>query len=169
MTRRGLTILILLLLMGGCSTRGAGPGVATAQSGAAAPSPSASLSDADRQRQFAQCLRDHGVDVQDPDAKGGGVAVQGADKVRANEAMEACQSLLPGGSLSKTVTPEDLDQLRHFAQCLRDHGLDVSDPDPTTGDLAITPDSGISKTDPRFQDAFTACRGQDTVKPGGAK
>jgi|SRR5215831_196003 len=167
--RRHVLTILALLLVGGCSAHGAGPGVAAVQDPSAQPSSSASLSDADRQRRFAQCLRDHGVDAQDPGANGGEVAVQGADKVRVNDAMEACKDLAPGGSLSKAMTPEDLDRLRHFAQCLRDHGLDVSDPDPTTGELVITPDSGISKTDPRFQEAFTACSAQDSGKPGGHK
>src|SRR5262245_10476879 len=124
---RYVLLLAMVLAVGGCSSHSEGPGVASAAGATATPSPTASLSDDARQRQWAQCMRDHGIDVQDPDAKGGvGVLLQGEDKARANEAMQACESLLPGGTLDKSMTPEDLDHLRQFAQCLRDHGVDVS-------------------------------------------
>jgi hypothetical protein len=55
--------------------------------------------------------------------------------------------------------PQELAQLRAFAVCMRAHGIDMSDPDPTTGNMttdAATRDQ--QQNDPTFQAAWAACR-----------
>jgi hypothetical protein len=68
-----------------------------------------SKEDYDRALEFAQCIRAHGVpDFPDPQMSGGGMTVQanGAENGGTDpnsptmqSAMQACQALLPGGSL----------------------------------------------------------------------
>ena len=62
---------------------------------------------ADQMLEFAQCMRDHGVDFPDPEFSGGGVMVQvGGDETGAIDPMsetfqaaqEACGKELPGGA-----------------------------------------------------------------------
>src|SRR5262245_19155624 len=156
-----------------CSSGSDGPGIATAAGATAQPTPTASLSDDEKRRQFAQCMRDHGIDVEDPSGNGGGVMIRGTDKNRADTAMRACQTLLPGGSLSRSLTPEHLAEMHHCTQCLRDHGVNVAAPDPNGG-IRISPGPGMSKDDPRLQQAFNAC--QDLMpgalasgRPGGGR
>jgi hypothetical protein len=165
-------LLTLLATTVACSNGSDGPGIATAIGATATPSPTVSLSAADRMRQFAQCMREHGIDVGDPSGNQGRVELRAVDKSRANAALRACQSLLPGGSLSGPLTQEQSDQMRHFTQCLRDHGLDVADPDPNGGGILISPGPGVSRTDPRVQDALSACQNlmpgaSSGGKPGG--
>ena len=86
---------------------------------------------------FAECMRDHGVDVPDPQFDGGRVMQRGPDErippEKFREAEEACRKLL------KDVEPPELSEeqqkemqegaLAH-AQCMRKHGIEKF-PDPT--------------------------------------
>jgi hypothetical protein len=75
-------------------------------------------------------------------------------------ADDACKSLLPPPSSSVwTPSPQELEQLVRFAACMRAHGADVSDPDPTTGDMT-TPHStrAEAENDPLYQTAYAACK-----------
>src|SRR5689334_19406100 len=94
----------LALTVTGCGTSSPGNGVASA-GGTAAPSASASAAAASNDgRQFAQCMRDHGVNMPDPDPNG---QIDKNAQVDRNSpafrtAAEACKQFLPyGGDLSK--------------------------------------------------------------------
>jgi hypothetical protein len=94
-------------------------------------------------RRFAQCMRDHGVDVPDP-GSGGGVGVgrnspaPGAsldpNSPTVKAAIEACKSLDPnGGEAPPPIDPTQLAQMRDYSKCMRDHGVDMADPNPNGG------------------------------------
>ncbi|TCO58165.1 hypothetical protein [Actinocrispum wychmicini] len=90
-------------------------------------------SDEDKMRAFTKCMREHGIDMPEPDGQGHVQAkAAGApgemDKMKA--ADEACKSLLPNGGKPKPLSPEDLDKMRKTAKCMREHGIDMPDPDP---------------------------------------
>ncbi|WP_433151232.1 hypothetical protein ACQPZ8_14860 [Actinomadura nitritigenes] len=114
---------------------GGGDGVASAGGAAvkASASPSRSLSPEDAQLKFAQCMRQNGVDVPDP---GSGHAEtmrigKGAGREKLQAAMKKCQSWLQaGGKLPDLKDPKVRDQYVKFAQCMREHGVDMKDPDP---------------------------------------
>lgn len=115
---------------------------------------------------FAQCLRDLGVDAKDPDAAGTPVIDPAqSDDPNVQKAVDACQSMLPGGSVRPSATASDQKQLATFAACVREHGLpDFPDPEPggTGGAFA---GSGVDRNNPAFQTATKAC--QHTLTGGG--
>ena len=93
---------------------------------------------------FARCLRDHGLDVQEPRPGGDGprgIAIQGrpGDERKMLAAQRACRKLAPGGF--KEPTPEEQEKLRDaalaFAQCMRKHGVDLPDPQTNGGGILM--------------------------------
>lgn len=87
--------------------------------------------DIDQMRAYAKCMREHGIDMPDPEANGGGIGISingEAEKEKVDKANAACKELLPNGGEPPKPTAEDLDQARELAKCLREHGLDVKEP-----------------------------------------
>jgi hypothetical protein len=133
-------------------------------------------SDQDKMREFAKCMREHGVDMPDPDADGGirmhaagpadateGVAADGANGDKMQKADDACKSLLPNGGKPKPLSPEDLDKMRQQAKCMREHGVDMPDPDPNNPGMAIS--LGDGKDPAALDKAFKEC-GMGVAAPG---
>lgn len=138
---------------------------------------------------FTQCLRDNGLDIDDPtvDAEGNlrlsrpdGAGEQGQD---GNEvfgaARQACRELLEGVTLGfRDVDVTELeDQLLAFAACVRDNGYE-SMPDPDLSGLGNPGQGGggpfgeLDRDDPAFQMAAEQC--QDILagfprEPGGGR
>lgn len=97
--------------------------------------------------EFADCVRDNGVpDFQDPIVSADGAIEftgigpgqgDGVDNDALFEALEACGELLEGVAFGPGATDFDLNEIQDtmllFAECLRDNGLDVDDPDITAG------------------------------------
>ncbi|MFE5722099.1 hypothetical protein [Streptomyces erythrochromogenes] len=86
--------------------------------------------DADRALKMRQCLREHGVDVPDPepgqDPRGmtlGG----GADPQKMQEAMKACGMQGPGSG--KEPTQEEKDKELKWIRCMRENGVALKDPE----------------------------------------
>lgn len=155
------TVLLVVLAAAGCGNQQSGTGVASIATGSARPSAATPTSTADPQeqgRKWAQCMREHGVQVDDPDPNGGGglnVTAKKADKGKIQDAMEACRGTAPFMD-RKASKPQDLDQLRAFATCMRDNGVDMPDPNPD-GTFGT---SAIDRNDAGFKKAFDACRGK---------
>lgn len=137
----------VLVGLGGCGGDGGGSGVASAGgagASTASASPGTSLSPEDAQLKFAQCMRENGVDVPDPgsgDAEARRLG-EGGDRKKLEAALEKCQSWLQaGGRLPDLKDPKVRDQYVEFAQCMREHGVDIPDPGPDgefklpTGDI----------------------------------
>ena len=124
---------------------------------------------------FTACLRENGIDVEDPtvDADGNVQLVppgrqEGRDEPGGNEgfrqARDACADLLAGavlgfgGGVDRTELEDDLVE---FAECMRDNGYDMPDPDfsafgPGAGGGG-GPFAGVDPEDPTFQTASEAC------------
>ncbi len=161
----------LLFALGGCGSEAAPPAVATAQSGAptATPSPTtdAQAEYVDAQRAWVKCMREHGYNLPDPDAKGHvdlGAFMTERKLVKTDAgfvaAQQACASLLksdPGASLPP-VTAEQLANRRKYAKCMRANGLsDWPDPGPD-GEWPNTGALGGSPAHPeRFDRAIQVC------------
>jgi len=111
---------------------------------------------------WAQCMRDHGVNVPDP-GQGRPVRIQGEaqDQQQVQDAMNACQRYQPkGGNGPGQVDQKTLDQLTKFAQCMRDHGIPMQDPKASGGGVQIT-SGGQGSVDPesdQFKQAQQACQ-----------
>lgn len=124
-------------------------------------------SDEDRQAaslKFAQCMREHGVDMEDP--KNGRLTIKsgpGQEGVM-EKAQEACQKHLPAISDADRKR-RDEDALK-FSQCMRKEGVEKF-PDPKGGKMLMNEDIA---GDPDFEDAQEVCRkymGGPRMKSGG--
>jgi hypothetical protein len=134
----------------------------------------------ERMRAFAQCMRDHGIEMQDPevvtDENGGtrtkvqigpgpsgapngpGRGGPGPGDEAFKKAEEQCRSLLPqGGQLGEGPTAEDEENMRNFSKCMRENGVEnFPDPQPGGG-IAISPENGVNPEDPAFKEAEKKC------------
>ncbi|MFI8849368.1 hypothetical protein [Streptomyces sp. 891-h] len=124
----------------------------------------------DKALEYAQCMRDNGVeDFPDPKQEGGGIRIGGPGIDRGSAAFEkaeeACRDKAPqmGGGGGK---PLDSKKVAAWATCMRENGLDDF-PDPAVNGSVMQIDlsgTGIKPTDKAFQDAQKACRDK---YPGG--
>ncbi len=159
--------LLLALALAGCGATGESPSVASAGGpGSGAPTTSAaSLSPQQKALKFAQCMREHGVDMPDPDVSDGGnvrIGGPGVDLSKADAALAACKEFSPIGA-GGTVDPAGQENMRRFAQCMRDNGV-PNFPDPQPGG-PIRIDASVGG-DPDFQTAQAKC--EKEFRPGRA-
>jgi hypothetical protein len=124
--------------------------------------------DAEQMRlKWAQCMRDHGFNVPDPGQ--GGVQIQGQDEQKFQDAMNACKQYAPnGGNGPGKIDQKTLDQLTKLAQCMRDHGIPMQDPQASGGGVKIEA-GGADAVDPnsdQFKQAEQACQ---QYMPSGMK
>lgn len=159
--------LALTLALTGCSADDGGSGVASAggaKQGAAEGGEK--LSREEMGVKFAQCMRDHGVDMEDP-KPGGRVQfkVKGGEGERAkmDKAMEACREYSPQANASGPPDPKQQERAREFAECMRQNGVeDFPDPDPNEPGIRIQRKKGDD--DATFERAQQAC---EKVLQGG--
>ena len=144
-------VLALALALTACGVGGAD---------VAPPTSSAVMSQEERSRDFAKCMRDNGIDLPDPEPGGNPGLYGKVDRTDPDfdRARRACREHLPGGGDLSKLDPKSLDQLRAFAQCMRDNGIDLPDPDPDGGEL--TGLAGIDRDAPAFRAALDTCRDQ---------
>lgn len=123
--------------------------------------------DEDQALAFAQCMRDEGIDFPDPVINAdGSIDFSGVDRDDDNPdfdaALDDCSGLLEGSSFlpSDGDVTEIEDGLLAVAECLRDNGIDVPDPQ-------IDADSGRGRSpfgddfdpdDPATAAALDACQ-----------
>ncbi|MFF1902347.1 hypothetical protein [Kitasatospora sp. NPDC058218] len=168
--RRGLAGVgmgVAALVLAGCGGgQHGGPKVASLGNGSqagssASPSPGAAKPE-DAQLQFARCMRDKGVDVPDPQA-GGSVRLggPGQDPTKVQAALQECQHFLSAGGSSMN-DPKRKDMLTKVAQCMREHGVNMQDPDGSG--LRVEGD-----VDPQTMDAANkACQSVIMSTPAGS-
>lgn len=169
--------LLLALAAAGCGgTDDGDDGVATAggnsDSTASASAKPEAMTDEERQVRFAQCMRENGVDMPDPEIDNGRVRIrapEGADPQKVQAAMEKCKQYLPNGGERPRGNPEMTEQLRKYAQCMRDNGIPEF-PDPSAdGGIQIqgSPGSHMNPDDPVFKAAEEACAKYQPAPPSG--
>jgi hypothetical protein len=139
-------------------------------SGSGAPKEAAAGAKGDMVK-YAGCMREHGIDMPDPGA-GGSMAMTQAlpaagDSTELNKmqaASEACVKWLPnGGVISEKDKAEEREKSLKFARCMREHGIDMPDPNPNeAGSLSLDPGADQSK----MNTAMEACA--DKSGDGGA-
>jgi hypothetical protein len=162
MTLRPLAAALLAASALGLAACGGDETPATAASNA---------SDDDKVREaqvkFAECMRENGVDMPDPQPDGKQTFKVGGDSGNSpeefEEAQKACekyqQDIRP--NLSEEDKAEMKEKALEFARCMRDHGVDM--PDPTfeaNGGVKITMGKGdgpADREDPDFKEAQEAC------------
>ena len=158
---------VVVLGLGGCANTDDSAQVASANGGSTAattaPADQPVVDEDERRQQFTQCMREHGVDLPDPEpGSGGKIRVYGAgpDKDKMRDALQACRQFMPNGGERMQLSPEDLEKMRQMAQCMREHGVDMPDPDPNGGGMLIQKDAnGEPEVDEeQLEQAFEACR-----------
>jgi hypothetical protein len=134
--------VIALLALAGCGGHAVG---------GTASSPTADAQDAGVK--FAQCMRQHGVNVADPKPGDRGIKIttQKGSKADMDAAMQACRKYSPKGNVDPN-DPTVRDHMLKLAQCLRQHGVQVADPQPGQG-LRIQ----LKKADAKTQQAVETC------------
>lgn len=111
---------------------------------------------------FARCMRERGVDMPDPDAVSGALLgpAPGSPLPAAFDAAEkACRHFLQAlvGGAGAGVDPEEQDRGLKFARCMRGRGVDMPDPDFTTGGPPIDFGGGTNPATETFGAAMKAC------------
>ncbi|MGI5208403.1 hypothetical protein ACQEU6_43415 [Spirillospora sp. CA-108201] len=105
------------------------------------------------------------MDVPDP-GSGDGHALRlgkGGDRSKLEAALKKCQPWLQaGGKMPDLKDPKTRDQYVEFAQCMREHGVDV--PDPGADGQIKLPTGQVDRG--RAEKAREACRGS---LPGAGK
>jgi hypothetical protein len=123
---------------------------------------------------FARCLREHGVDVTAPPGQKGALKIAGQGSPQNLEAAQrACQRYRPAGPrMSPAKRIEFQDAALKFTRCMREHGVNMPDPEfGHGGKVVITkgrtgiPD--LNPSSPAFQNAQKAC--QELLPGGGPK
>jgi hypothetical protein len=185
----GVAALTLVAACGGGSSPD--PQVASlagSQDDSGTTTTTAATSEADAQQamlDFAKCMREHGIDMPDPqfDENGSGTFTAGAagdpaDKTKLDEAQKACQSYLDKAkSNAPPMDPAKIEaekqRMLDFAQCMRDHGIDFPDPQISTdgGGLQVQMGGpGLDPDSPGFKEANDACAAQVGMpQPGDGK
>ncbi len=125
---------------------------------------------------YAACMREHGIDMPDPQAGGGSFVMEfegpadadidpgaitsiedimGSDFVAADE---ACSYHL--GAMDSDHDPaldaELMEQMLAHAECMRENGIDMDDPDVSGGAIAVVMD--IDSFSDEYMAAEEACR-----------
>jgi hypothetical protein len=131
---------------------------------------------------FARCMREHGVDMPDPEVDdqgrikvriGAGGAGKRPDPAKLEAAQKACGSLMGGGDGDRQLDPAERDAMVAFARCMRGRGVDM--PDPTDDGLVMRrdDDDGPDPASEAFKAAEQACDhhlanlGRPTEESGG--
>jgi len=167
---------LLILALAACGDPAAGPDIASADGGA---TPSATASNAAQQGdpvKFADCMREHGIDVDIPSGGGGGaIRVKGkaGDEGKLEEAEEACRQYAPSGGPGdgEPMSKEDQEKFLAFAKCMREHGIPMADPEFEGGGvrMKINGDRSAPKVDDgKAEAAQKACQSILPEPPDGA-
>jgi len=177
-TRIAVAAIGAALLLAGCGAKtDDGSKVASIstppKSGGPTAADSSGKSDEDKMRDFAKCMREHGVDMPDPKpaGDGGGMAItlggDAKDSGKFEAAQKECKHLMPNGGEMKPPSAEELDKMRKDAKCMRDHGVDMPDPDPSgKGTMRV---GGPGDDPKKFEAAAKACGMGMSVKAAPAR
>jgi len=173
----------LVLAAAGCGGSGDSQGVASLEEATEDAAPSTTAAEVDREQamlDYAQCMRDHGVDMEDPtvDENGDlrmarpsgsreGGAFDPAEREVMEAAREACATYFEG--FAQQFEGRDLTEMQdlmlEYAACMRENGVDMEDPDfsaqgggPGAGDRLQFGEGTLDPTDPVFQAANEVCQ-----------
>jgi hypothetical protein len=161
-----LTLALCVIGLVACGGGGSGTSSGEAGSGAGS-SGGASASREEAGLKFAECMREHGVEMEDP-APGQNITLENNDATT-KKALAACNGKL--GDAGQELSAEEGEEFREgwlaFSQCMRDEGIDLADPQflgPGKVRLGI---AGIDTNSPAFEAAAEACQDEVPDQTGG--
>jgi hypothetical protein len=154
-------LLLVLLPFSACQADGGAKGAGSGSDDSSAAAEDALLD-------FVECMRENGVPMKDPKP---GVGLTGEDEVAAEvlEAAEAaCEHLVedyqPSGGGDLELTAEQKEAMLAQAQCMRERGWEVSDPEFADGAVQGPPED-IDPDDPSFKKDLEECFEESGVEP----
>ena len=157
-----IPVLLCGLAVAACTKAPEGTGIASANSGTASTRPSAP-SNGDPAA-FVRCMREHGLNMPDPapDEPLRLIPPSGEQERAWRTALQACQRFLPEEERVAGPPPEELEQLRAFAVCMRAHDVEMTDPAPADGNMKIKGRfANVTRaqldSDPVYKAAIAAC------------
>ena len=135
------------------------------------------LTDEEITTEFTECLRAHGFNIPDPVLNADGTVDSQSlrqsimedpkfnpQSAASREVFRDCVPLLQGATFAEAPSREDTiqlqDDLLKFAECLREKGIDVPDPDFSTGTRASMRSllESINLTNARIREDIESCR-----------
>jgi hypothetical protein len=171
-------VLALTLMVAACGGGGGKANGVASLSGSKQPTAThAGGSHDDRQAalNWARCMRQHGIDLPDPKFSGDNItqrlptrAEQNSPKFKA--AQQACRQYQPDGGQPTPPTAQERQQALAFAQCMRQHGINLPDPQITAEGIDQQLPTGVARDDARLKAAEQACHQYGSLgpaKPGG--
>jgi hypothetical protein len=171
-------VLALTLMVAACGGGGGKANGVASLSGSKQPTAThAGGSHDDRQAalNWARCMRQHGIDLPDPKFSRDNItqrlptrAEQNSPKFKA--AQQACRQYQPDGGQPTPPTAQERQQALAFAQCMRQHGINLPDPQITAEGIDQQLPTGVARDDARLKAAEQACHQYGSLgpaKPGG--
>ena len=137
------TVLVLGSVALAVSLAGCGLGAG------ASPSASPTMDPHDRAVKYVQCMRQHGIQMEDPKPGDGGIRMRGGPggEAKLKAAETACKAFAPIREGTGKMSAAELDRMTKLAQCLRRNGVDVKDPKPGQPFTIRTTTQNAAKTD----------------------
>ena len=122
--------------------------------------------------EFAECMRAHGVEVEDP-KPGKNLVVGNTDDPTTKKALVACNPKLAKGG--QELSAEENEAFKEgwleFAQCMRDEGIEMGDPQFLGEGKMHLDIGGLDTESPEFKAGQEACQDKapesDGVGVGG--
>jgi hypothetical protein len=164
LSHRPTRLLILTL-----ATAALGGGLAACGGSSTPSNATASGAQAQARLNLAKCARAHGINVPDPGPNGD--AGRGAFRVlrqyppaQIQAVMQACRQYLvqafPQFNLTPAQRAQFQQQLVKFAQCMRSHGVNIPDPQPSANGFFGFRGTfrNVDRNSPAFQSANQACQ-----------
>jgi len=151
-----LCVFGLVACGGGSSSSGGG-----ASGGGESASGSGGGSEEEEALEFTECLRAHGVEVEDPKPGQKNIELPESNDPTSKRAVAACKGKL--GNAGQELSAEEGVQFREgwlaFAKCVREHGVDMGDPEFLGPGKVHLDNNGIDPSSPAFVAAREGCEG----------
>lgn len=98
---------------------------------------------------YDECMREHGVDMpEEGDPVPEDIDI---DEETLTAAMEECEDLMPTGELE--LDEDTVEEMRLWAECMRDEGIDMPDPD-SDGAMDL---EGVDVQSDEYAEADASC------------
>jgi len=173
-TRMGLVpglLLVLALAVAACGGGDKGGGVASLGGDGKATATTAAGGSGRMQQAlaYARCMRQHGIDVPDPQISGDMILQDLGDNdendPKFKAANQACRQHQPGGDQAQRPDPQQQQRMLAFARCMRQHGINLPDPQISGNDITQQLPRGLDPDDPKLRAAQQACHQYGRLPP----
>lgn len=158
-----------LIALTGCAEQPAETEIASADGDAkssAEASPTPTLDREEQALKYVECMRKNGVDMPDPGPNGSiQMKMEKADQAKMEKAQEACRQYAPSKLSGGQMDPKQAERVRAFAQCMRDQGIDMPDPDPNNPGMIKL--NGEGQDPEKLEAAQQACSEHLQAPPAG--